>query len=194
MNEIFYHTVKGVSKGLYKEKGSKFLGFTHNVSSSEDVKSVLDEYKKQYYDARHICFAYVLGYNADETRAYDDGEPGHSAGDPILGQIHSFDLTNTLVIVVRYFGGTKLGVGGLVTAYKTAAEEALKNAKVIKEVPTESIKHFFKYEEMNRVMGIVKQYDLKIEAQEFMVTCEIKLAVPLAIVDEVVAKLKSEYA
>lgn len=194
MDDVFYYTVKAISEGFYKEKGSKFLGFAHPVNSKDEIKLVLDDYKKQYYDARHVCFAYALGFKGEDTRAYDDGEPGHSAGDPILGQINSFELTNVLIIVIRYFGGTKLGVGGLVTAYKTAAEEALKNAIIIKRIPTEVVKHMFSYEEMNRVMGIVKQYDLEIESQDFKITCEIKLLVPLALVEVVTAKLKSEYA
>lgn len=194
MDEVFYYTVKTISEGFYKEKGSKFLGFAHPINSKDEIKLVLDDYKKQYYDARHVCFAYTLGLKGEDTRAYDDGEPGHSAGDPILGQINSFELTNVLIVVIRYFGGTKLGVGGLVTAYKTAAEEALNNADIIKRIPTEVVKHMFSYEEMNRVMGIVKQYDLEIESQNFKITCEIKLLVPLALVEVVAAKLKSEYA
>ena len=194
MDDVYYYTVKAISESFYKEKGSKFLGFAHPVNSKDEIKFILEEYKKQYYDARHICYAYALGFKGENTRAYDDGEPGHSAGDPILGQINSFKLTNVLIIVIRYFGGTKLGVGGLVAAYRTAAEEALKSANIIKRIPTEVVKHMFSYEEMNRVMGIVKQYDLEIESQDFKTRCEIKLLVPLALVEVVTAKLKSEYA
>ena len=194
MEEVFCHTVASLSEGFYKEKGSKFISFCVPVRSEEEVKEHLEEYKKQFYDARHVCFAYVLGIDGDQTRAYDDGEPNHSAGDPILGQIKSAGLTNTLVVVIRYFGGTKLGVGGLVTAYKTAAEDAVQKATVIKEVPKEVVKHAFKYEDMNRIMGVVKQYELELINQRFELDCDITVAVPLHLVEEVVAKLKSEYA
>ena len=179
MEAFVYNTLESPSEGLYKEKGSKFLSFAFPVSSEEQIKDLLDQFKKQYYDARHVCFAYILGYQKDRYRAYDDGEPNHSAGDPILNQIKSFDLSDTLVIVVRYFGGTKLGVGGLITAYKTATQEALENAKVIEKIPTEVLKHHFKYEEMNHVMSVIKQYDLKVLQQKFELSCEIILEIPL---------------
>lgn len=122
-----YFTLKGNSEGFNKEKGSKFLAFAYVVSNEDDVKKTVAELKKKYYDARHYCYAYVLGDQSEIYRAKDDGEPGHSAGDPILGQIRSKKLTNTLIVVVRYFGGTKLGVGGLIHAYKTAAADAIEN-------------------------------------------------------------------
>ncbi|MCP4460188.1 MAG: YigZ family protein, partial [Cytophagales bacterium] len=126
-----FFTIQSATSGEYKEKGSKFLAFAFSVSSEAEIKVHLDNLRKEYYDARHHCYAYVLGLENQSFRANDDGEPGHSAGDPILGQIRSFKLTNCLIVVVRYFGGTKLGVGGLVNAYKTAATGALSKSKKI---------------------------------------------------------------
>lgn len=126
-----YKTIKQLSVGEYKDKGSKFLAFAHSVESEDQVKEIIKIYKKEYFDARHHCYAYVLGKDASISKASDDGEPAHSAGSPILGQIKSFDLTNILVVVVRYFGGTKLGVSGLINAYKTATREALISSEII---------------------------------------------------------------
>jgi uncharacterized YigZ family protein len=128
-----YRTIQAPTEGIYKEKGSKFLAFAYPVETEADVKGHLERIKKEYFDARHHCFAYMLGADRKKFRAFDDGEPNHSAGDPILGQIRSKNITNVLVIVVRYFGGTKLGVGGLISAYKTAAEDALNRAAVIEK-------------------------------------------------------------
>jgi uncharacterized YigZ family protein len=126
MNEFF--TIGNQPEGFYKEKGSKFIAKAFHVKSEEEIKERLDVLRKEFYDARHHCYAYVIGLKNQSFRANDDGEPNHSAGDPILGQIRSKNLTNTLVVVIRYFGGTKLGVGGLISAYKIAAEEALNQA------------------------------------------------------------------
>ena len=126
-----YFTLKGNSEGFYKEKGSKFLAFAFVISSEEDVKKIIAELKKKYYDARHHCYAYVLGNQSEKYRANDDGEPGHSAGDPILGQIRSNSLTNTLIVVVRYFVGTKLGIIGLINAYKTATADSIASNSII---------------------------------------------------------------
>src|SRR5690242_5641679 len=125
MSVFSYQTIEKSSDSIYKEKGSRFLAFARPVSSESDVKKVLESLRKEYFDARHHCFAWILGPEKKLFRAFDDGEPNHSAGDPILGQIRSRNLTNVLVVVVRYFGGTKLGVGGLISAYKTAASDAL---------------------------------------------------------------------
>lgn len=188
-----YATIASPSEGEYKEKGSKFLGFALPVSDEDEVKMSLNQFKKKYYDARHVCFAYQLGSNQERYRVYDDGEPGHSAGDPILGQLRSLNLTNTLVIVVRYFGGTKLGVGGLINAYRSAAEDALKKAEIVYKTPSKVLSHCFQYEEMNRVMGVVKQFDLKIITQRYEEACVIELEVALHLEEQVVAKLKSKY-
>lgn len=171
-----YRTIKRHSEGLYKEKGSKFIGIALPASSEEEVKEKLEELKKQYYDARHHCYAYTLGQKGQHVRANDDGEPNHSAGDPILGQIRSRELTNTLVVVVRYFGGTKLGVSGLINAYKTAAQEALDANKLVEVDITDKVLFKFAYEQMNDVMKLVKDFDLKINDQQFEMTCSLKAA------------------
>lgn len=170
-------TISSPSEGLYKEKGSKFIALSFPVESVDEVKDSLEGLRKEYYDARHHCYAYVLGHAGDEVRANDDGEPNHSAGDPILGQIKSKNLTNTLVVVIRYFGGTKLGVSGLITAYKTAAAEALDANQIIQKDITENITLRFPYDEMNEVMKLVKDLDLKVKGQEYDSLCIMKLEV-----------------
>lgn len=162
-----FHTISGSSAGEYKEKGSKFIALAFPVVSEDDAKARLTEVKKKYFDARHYCYAYILGADKSKFRAYDDGEPNHSAGDPILGQIRSKNLTNVLVIVVRYFGGTKLGVGGLVTAYKTAAEEALNRTEVIEKQIEVRVSLRYDYKFTPEVMRLIKDFDLRIELQEF---------------------------
>ena len=170
-------TISSPSEGLYKEKGSKFIALSFPVESVDEVKDSLEGLRKEYYDARHHCYAYVLGHAGDEVRANDDGEPNHSAGDPILGQIKSKNLTNTLVVVIRYFGGTKLGVSGLITAYKTAAAEALDANQIIQKDITENITLRFPYDEMNEVMKLVKDLDLKIKRQDYDSLCIVNLEV-----------------
>ena len=172
-----YLTLKSQSQGLYKEKGSKFLAFAYPVDNEEEIKEILETLKKQYHDARHHCYAYILGKDGQDFRANDDGEPGHSAGDPILGQIRSNNLTNTLIVVVRYFGGTKLGVGGLITAYKTAAAEAIAANEIITAVVTERVDFGFDYLDMNEVMRLTKALDLKIITQHFDNRCSMTLEV-----------------
>lgn len=169
-----YHTIKEPSTGVYKEKGSKFLAFAFPVISEDEVKSKLEGLRKQYFDARHHCYAYMVGVDKPTFRANDDGEPNHSAGDPILGQIRSKKLTNILVVVIRYFGGVKLGVGGLITAYKTAAEEALLNAVVVQKEIYEELEYDFDYASRPEVMRMVKDFDLKIIDQLFGVSCKIR--------------------
>jgi len=180
-----YFTIKYESEGLYKEKGSKFLAFAYPVEEEEAIKEKIAELKKEYYDARHHCYAYILGYDGEHYRANDDGEPGHSAGDPILGQLKSNDLTNTLIIVVRYFGGTKLGVSGLINAYKTAAADAIYNNKIIKKFIYTELKLHFSYPQMNLVMKLVKDFELKIVAQKLELSCDMTLGVRLSIEEEV---------
>lgn len=184
-----YFTLKGNSEGFYKEKGSKFLAFSYVVFSEEDVKNILAELKKKYYDARHHCYAYVLGNQSEKYRANDDGEPGHSAGDPILGQIRSKSLTNTLIVVVRYFGGTKLGISGLITAYKTAASEAIAANTIIEKLIISELNIAFEYPQLNQVMKLVKDHELEIIAQDMGVSCEMKLGVRLSLEKQVKAKL-----
>lgn len=191
MKNDTYLTVKGNAEGLYKEKGSKFLSFTFPVEGEEKIKLLLEDIKKKYHDARHHCYAYRLGREGDIYRANDAGEPNHSAGNPILGQIRSNNLTNILVVVVRYFGGTKLGVGGLINAYKTAAAEAISNSTVITKTSNVRLQIKFDYLAMNDVMRLIKDYELTIKVQEFEEDCYMELEVRLSLVDEVVDKLNA---
>lgn len=188
-SEDTYLTLKRESEGLYKEKGSKFLAFAYPVKNEEEVKEKLDLLRKKFYDARHHCYAYILGKNQELYRANDDGEPNHSAGDPILGQIRSNQLTNVLIVVIRYFGGTKLGVGGLITAYKTAAADSIANNEIITAVIQEKVKINFEYLLMNEVMKLVKDYELKIIEQHFDNQCQIILEVRQKLLDELSHKI-----
>lgn len=188
--EDTYLILSGDSEGFYKEKGSKFLAFAYAVDNEDEVKEKLFELKKKYYDARHFCYAYVLGKQSQKYRANDDGEPGHTAGDPILGQIRSRDLTNTLVVVVRYFGGTKLGVSGLINAYKSAASDSLTNNSVLEKLMTLEFKIQFGYDQLNNVMRLVKDFDLQIVAQTMENSCEMTLGVRLSLEKQVKAAMK----
>lgn len=179
-----YLTIAKNSESLYKEKGSKFIGLAFPVRSEEQVKEKLEEVKKTYYDARHHCYAYILGADGAQYRANDDGEPNHSAGDPILGQIRSKELTNTLVVVVRYFGGTKLGVSGLINAYKTSAADALDQNKIVEKLITQSVSFTFPYEEMNEVMKLVSDFEMEITNQEFEMECQLKAELIISKVEE----------
>lgn len=184
-----YFTLKGNSEGFYKEKGSKFLAFAYVIQYEENVKERISELKKKYYDARHFCYAYILGFNGEKYRANDDGEPGHSAGDPILGQIRSNELTNTLIVVVRYFGGTKLGVPGLINAYRSAATDAIENNLKLEKLVFSELHIQFEYEQLNNVMKLVKDYDLKIILQKMEISCEMTLGVRLSLEQQVKARL-----
>jgi uncharacterized YigZ family protein len=180
-----YHTIAAPATGLYKEKGSRFLAFAFPVSSEEEVKENLAALRKTYYDARHHCYAYRLGAKGNIYRANDDGEPSHSAGDPILGQLRSAGLTNILVVVVRYFGGTKLGVGGLITAYRSAAADALATATIIQKHETRNITIKFDYAQINEVMALVKEFDLPVKEQAFEMNCRLTVEVRLKFFDQV---------
>ncbi len=183
MTKFSYLTVAHATEGLYKEKGSRFLSFCFPVTNQEDIKANLEKLRKKYYDARHHCYAWMLGAELAEYRANDDGEPNHSAGDPILGQIKSKGLTNVLIVVVRYFGGTKLGVGGLINAYRTAAEDALSKVEVIKKDLTEPVTIYYNYDQTADILRLVKEFDLPILSQDFGAQCtlctEVKSAVRL---------------
>ena len=162
---------------LLKEKNSKFFGYAIPVTSEEDVKENLERLRKEHFSARHWCYAYQIGTEKIQYRANDDGEPNNSAGMPIYGQIQSFEVTNILVVVVRYFGGVKLGVGGLISAYKTAAQMALENATIIEKTIN---KHFiisFGYAHMNKVMRIIKEKNLQIVSQKMEMDCEIEISI-----------------
>ena len=160
-----YLTLAKPSQGLYKEKGSKFLAFAYPVQTEAQIKEHVEALRKEYYDARHHCYAYVLGAGQEVYRANDDGEPSGTAGRPIHGQILSQKLTDILVVVVRYFGGIKLGVSGLINAYKTAAADALNQAQIVEKIVTKRHKVRFSYEEMNKVMRIVKDLQLQVLGQ-----------------------------
>ncbi len=172
-----YLTIKSSSEGLYKEKGSKFISFAFPVSSEDEIKDILDMLRKKYHDARHHCFAWKLGMNDDNVRANDDGEPSNTAGKPILGVIRSKKITNILIVVIRYFGGTLLGVGGLIRAYKFAAESALNNVEIIKKYLYLYYEIRFKYEDMNIVMRILKDLDIEQYDQMFKINCQLKAKV-----------------
>ena len=172
-----YKTINGTSEGTYSEKRSKFLAFAHHVESEDEIKALLQEYKKKYYDARHVCYAYVLGPDRKTFRANDDGEPSSTAGKPILGQINSAELTDIFVAVVRYYGGVNLGTGGLIVAYRTATMEALANAEIVTREVEAQITYTFPYVMMNGVMKVVKEMRPRIVSQNFESTCEIKLAI-----------------
>lgn len=166
-----FQTINQATEGIYKEKGSKFLAFAFPVSDSETVQHLIEEIRKKYHDARHHCYAYILGMNDQVYKSNDDGEPNHSAGDPILGQIRAFGLTNVVVIVVRYFGGIKLGVGGLVTAYKSAAEDALKQAKTVEIYPTESFSLQFPYELTGEMESLFNDFQINFKEKSFTDSC-----------------------
>ncbi|MBL7857914.1 MAG: YigZ family protein [Cyclobacteriaceae bacterium] len=174
-----FQTIQHPAEGLYKEKGSKFLAFAFPVSDENEIKCTIESIKKKYFDARHHCYAWMLGAEKKRFRAVDDGEPNHSAGDPILGQIRSKDITNVLIIVVRYFGGVKLGVGGLVAAYKAAAEDALRHAHIIEQQVTKIFTITFVYAATPQVMRLVKDFDLEIMEQHFSDSCVVTLKASL---------------
>ncbi|MEQ8926190.1 MAG: YigZ family protein [Fulvivirga sp.] len=185
-----YLTIKESGEGLFKDKGSKFIGRTFHVESAEEIKAALESLRKEFYDARHHCYAYVLGADKSQFRANDDGEPNHSAGDPILGQIHSKDLTDTLVVVVRYFGGTKLGVSGLINAYKLAAEEALTNSIIEKVVVKESFTLNYPYDSTNELMRLVSDLEIQIVDQKFETDCTLIGKVKIDKVEELKSKVE----
>lgn len=171
--EDTYRTIEKVSEGVFKDKGSKFIALAIPVKTEEQVKEKLDEIRKQYHDARHHCYAYMLGPDKSAQRYNDDGEPSGTAGRPIFGQIQSFDLTNILIVVVRYFGGTKLGVSGLINAYKTATKEALNSAD-IKELTVKDVYELhYEYPLMNDVMRIIKEDSLEVLEQDFQIRCKL---------------------
>lgn len=161
-----YKTLQETSQGLYKEKGSKFIAIAAPTGSLDEVRLQLEMLRKQYHDASHHCYAYRLGEEPYEIRYNDDGEPSGTAGKPIFGQIQSFGLTNVLIVVVRYFGGVKLGTGGLIQAYKTAAKDAIENGKIITKIWTGKLEIRFNYLQMNDVMHIIKEENLRIISQD----------------------------
>ena len=186
-----YKMLSSPGEGLYKEKGSKFIASAFTVISEEEVKQALAEVKKKYYDARHHCYAYMIGPDKDCFRSSDDGEPSGTAGKPILNQILSKEVTNVCVIVVRYFGGIKLGVSGLINAYKTAAREALDNATIIEKTIDEVYSLEFSYPLMNDVMRVLKEEGLEQQNPRFEMDCYLEFSTRKSEADRIVAKFKN---
>jgi len=184
-----YRTISGTSEGYYTEKRSKFLAFAHHVDDVTEVKDIVAGYRKKYYDARHVCYAYMLGVERLEFRANDDGEPSSTAGKPILGQINSNELTNILIVVVRYYGGVNLGTSGLIVAYREAASDAIAHATIETRQVEEIVRYSFAYPQMNDVMRIVKDMNPRIVSQTYDNTCEIVLSIRKSEAEQLKAKL-----
>jgi uncharacterized YigZ family protein len=176
-----FKTIQEPATGSYKEKGSKFLAFAYPVRSEAEIRERLEALKRKYFDARHHCFAWMLGPDKQKFRAFDNGEPNHSAGDPILGQIRSHELTNVLIVVVRYFGGVKLGVGGLIGAYRAAAADALDSATIIEEEVSEILEIGYEYSAVSEVMRLIKGNELKVLSQTQEEQATINAVLPLRI-------------
>ncbi len=185
MEDLHYKTLKLLSEGEYREKGSKFIAYAVTCTSEEEAKGYLNEWRKAHHQARHVCYAYRFGYEMKVFRANDDGEPPNSAGAPILGQIQSFELTDVLIGVVRYFGGTKLGVGGLINAYRTAAKEALESGEIIELPVLKSVKVEFSYDQMPDVMKLVKSYELSTRNNDFGLNCSFSVDLPILRSDQI---------
>lgn len=185
-----YKTVsKEVCEGFYSEKRSKFLAFVRHVDSVDEAMAIVKEYRKKYYDARHCCYAYVLGSDRADFRANDDGEPSSTAGKPILGQLNRLELTDVLVVVIRYYGGVNLGTGGLIVAYRTATEDALSKAVIEEKFVEERITYRFTYPMINAVMRVVKETEARIVSQSFDNDCEIVLSIRQSLAEGLQARL-----
>lgn len=184
-----YKTLKDTSEGLYKEKGSKFIGIATYCEDEEEAKELIARWRNEHHQARHLCWAYRFGINKDLYRANDDGEPSNSAGAPILGQIQSFDLTNVLIGVVRYYGGVKLGVGGLINAYRTAAKNAIENGIIVEEVVKDRFTMTFSYIDMPLIMDVVKGSEATINKQEFTNDCFLRIAIRIEATEQLLEKL-----
>lgn len=185
-----FRTVKDTAKGLFTEKKSKFISFVVPVQNVEEIKIEIEKYRKEYYDARHVCWAYMLGAERKDFRANDDGEPSGTAGKPILGQINSNELTDILIVVIRYFGGIKLGTSGLIVSYKEAAIEAIKNAEIIEKTVDIDTGFYFEYPFMNDVMKIVKDLEPIILKQEFDMDCFMELRIRKSLYDNLISRLE----
>ena len=170
-----YKTIQKIAEGYITERKSKFISYVIPIEFEDEVKPILEEYRKKYYNARHVCWAYMLGSKREDFRANDDGEPSGTAGRPILGQINSYELTNVLILVVRYFGGTLLGTGGLVRAYKEAAAVAIQNAKIVEKTVDDTFILHFDYPLLNEVMRILNQFEESSWTQNFTETCEMQV-------------------
>ncbi len=188
-----YYTLKHAGEGLYKDKGSKFIAYAYPVKKEEEIKEKLDDLRKKHYDARHHCYAWALGPTRDAYRINDDGEPSGTAGKPIYGQILSNDITNILIVVVRYFGGTKLGVRGLINAYKAAAADAIENNTKIEMLIREVYQLQFEYPLMNEVMKVLKDFDLNQLSHDFALSCKLTFEVRRNKADEIINIFQSIY-
>ena len=181
--EDTYRTLAGPCEGLFKAKGSKHYGYGFPIGNEEDVKPLLDDLRKRHHAARHVAYAWMLGFDGTQYRSSDDGEPSNSAGPPILGVIRANELTHVLFAVVRYFGGTKLGVGGLIEAYREGATEALRAGHVVERIRTQRIRISFAYEHMGVVMGLIKRWELEAASTDFQLSCSLDLDVRLGQVE-----------
>ena len=190
LQDYSFRTLEKPTEGLFKEKGSKFLAFAYPVKTEEAIKANLSALRKKYFDARHHCYAWMLGADKGRFRAFDDGEPNHSAGDPILGQIRSANLTNVLIVVVRYFGGVKLGVGGLISAYRAAAADSLSKASIVVEEVRQEMDLMYDYAFSPEVMRLVKDFELNILDHNFSEKVFMKVAVRMAAKDRFIEKIK----
>ena len=186
-----YRSIAAPSEGLFKDNGSRFIALAYPVETEEEVKSIVAGLRKEYHDARHHCYAYRLGYKGDVWRASDDGEPSGSAGRPILGQIDSLGLSDILVVVVRYFGGIKLGIPGLIRAYKTSTADALSSAQIIDKIASRHFRLQFDYLSMNAVMKVLKDMDLPQRAQEFGESCSLQTSVRLVAVEDFLKRMEN---
>lgn len=192
MNDVF-RTIEESAEGNYTEKKSKFLSYIFHIETAEEAKVILEEFRKKYYDARHHCWAYMLGPEREEFRSNDDGEPSGTAGRPILGQINSAELTNVLLLVIRYYGGTPLGTSGLIRAYKTAAAEAIANAQIFEKTVNQTAHVYFEYPLLNDVMRVLKQYETISIKQDFKESCHLILEVRKSLYEQIVDSLTAIY-
>jgi uncharacterized YigZ family protein len=189
MTKDIYKTIEAPSEGIYKEKGSKFLAFAHPVYDENTIRDLVQEYRKKYFDARHHCYAWQMGADGALFRANDDGEPSGTAGKPIHGQIRSHELSNILIVVVRYFGGVKLGTGGLINAYKLAASDAIENAVIVEKTVNDFYRLLFDYGVMNDVMKLIKDENIPIVNQQFDLSCSIDFYLRQSVVDSIMARI-----
>lgn len=187
--EDTYKTISTTGEGYYTEKRSKFLAFAHHVETLEEVKEIVASYRKKYYDARHVCYAYMIGADRQTFRANDDGEPSSTAGKPILGQINSNELTDILIVVVRYYGGVNLGTSGLIVAYREAAADAISHTTIENRFVEEEIVYDFPYVMMNQVMKVIKEMNPRIVSQEYDNTCQIRMRIRQSLAEQLQKRL-----
>lgn len=186
-----YKTIEQKAEGLYKEKGSKFIAYAYPIAAEDEAKEIVQGLKKEFYDARHHCYAYRIGHKGESFRMNDDGEPSSTAGRPIYGQLLSYDVTNILVVVVRYFGGTKLGVSGLINAYQSATSDVLQNASIVEKTVDITFTAQFGYAMLNDVMKVIKDEQPKVEQQSFDNSCTVRMSIRKSRAEVLEAKLSN---